>query len=186
MARHDNDATIDKAFSKFEKTIRDTVRSRLTDWCKELVATAVRMRLGDPAAHNFTGNLLNSIVVCLYEDRRPVEAFYASDEGNVKSAIMGKMTARKRPYSFSKNGDYEGRPSYYTATIPTDKGLGINDAKEFFQTFRPEGRNMFDIVVSYPVEYADWVQTQRNTTGFLETLAYAKKTAVTFMKLQTV
>ena len=179
-----NATVIDKAFRDFEKTIRDTTRKRLQSWCKQLVSAAVKMRLGDPKAHNFTGNLLNSIVVCLYEDGNPIEAFYAADEGNVKSAIMHKMTARKRPYLFVRDGDYEGRPSKYFATVPTDQGWGIDDAKEFFASFLPQGRDMFDIVVAYTVEYANWVQMQRNTTGILETEGYARKTGMTFMQLK--
>lgn len=182
---HDNNATIDRAFAEFEKTIRDTTRQRLSEWCRELVATAVRMRLGDPKAHNFTGNLLNSIVVCLYEDRTPKEAFYAAEQGSVRSAIMHKMTARQKPYSFYRTGDYEGNRSQYTATVPTDSGWGINDAQQFFSSFRPDGRNMFDVVVAYTVEYASWVQIQRNTTGFLESLAYAERTATTFLYLKS-
>lgn len=175
---------LDSTFKNFEKQIRDVGRKRIQRWCLDLVRQAVTMRLGDPKAHNFTGNLLNSIVVCLYEDRNPVMAYYAADDGRVKSAIMPKMTARSRPYSFSK-GDYEGRPSHYTATVSTDGGWGIDDAKEFFASFKPEGRNMFDVIVAYPVEYADWVQAQRNTTGYLETIGYGRKSAVTFMQLKS-
>lgn len=175
---------LDAAFKGFEKQIRDVGRKRLQAWCQDLVRQAVTMRLGDPKAHNFTGNLLNSIVVCLYEDGKPVTAYYAADDGRVKSAIMQKMTTRQRPYSFYKEGDYEGRPSVYKPDVPTNSGWGIDDAKEFFASFKPEGKNMFDVVVAYPVEYADWVQTQRNTTGYLETLGYAKKTAVNFMQVK--
>lgn len=174
---------LDAAFKRFEKQIKDIARQRLQRWCQELVQAAVKMRLEDPKAHNFTGNLLNSIVVCLYENRQPLKAYYAADDGRVKSAIMPKMTARQRPYSFSKGGDYEGKQSTYKADIQTDGGWGIDDAREFFSSFVPEGKNMFDVVVAYPVEYADWVQTQRNTTGFLETVAYGKKTAIRFMEV---
>lgn len=177
---------LDAAFRRFEKQIRDVGRQRIEKWCMDLVTTAVKMRLGDPKAHNFTGNLLNSIVVCMYENSSPYKAFYAADDGRVHNAIMPKMTARSRPYSFVKSGDYEGRPSHYTATVETDRGWGIDDAKEFFASFKPDGRNMFDVVVAYPVEYADWVQMQRNTTGYLETLGYAKKTAVKFLQIKTV
>lgn len=176
---------LDAAFKRFEKQIRDVGRQRIEKWCNELVAAAVKMRLEDPKAHNFTGNLLNSIVVCMYENGSPYKAFYAAD-GRVKSAIMPKMTARSRPYSFGKSGDYEGRPSHYTATVSTDGGWGLDDAKEFFASFRPEGRNMFDVVLAYTVEYADWVQSQRNTTGYLESVAYGRKTALHFMQIKTV
>lgn len=177
---------LDKTFKNFEKQIMDVGRDRLKLWCKDLVKAAVKMRLEDPKAHNFTGNLLNSIVVCLYENSKPLEAFHAAEDGRVKSAIMPKMTARERPYSFFNSGDYEGNRSVYKAEISTDGGWGIDDAKEFFLSFKPEGRNSFDVVVAYPVEYGNWVQMQRNTTGFLETLAYAEKTAIKFLEIKTI
>jgi len=172
---------LDAAFKGFEKQIRDVGRKRLQRWCQDLVRQAVTMRLGDPKAHNFTGNLLNSIVVCLYEDGKPVKAWFASDDGRVQSANMPKMT--KGRYYFAQ-GDFEGAKSFYNASMGTDKGWGIEDAKNFFANFVPDGKNMFDVVVAYPVEYADWVQIQRNTTGYLETLGYAKKTAVRFMQIK--
>lgn len=177
---------LDRTFKNFEKQIMDVGRDRLKLWCKDLVKAAVKMRLEDPKAHNFTGNLLNSIVVCLYENGKPLEAFYAAEDGRVKSAIMPKMTARERPYSFFSSGDYEGNRSVYKAEVSTNGGWGIDDAKEFFASFKPEGRNSFDVVVAYSVDYADWVQIKRNTTGFLETLGYAKKTAVQFLEIKTI
>lgn len=176
--------SVEKAFAKFEKHIMDVSRKRLKDWCQELVSAAVNMRLNDFKAHNFTGNLLNSIVVCLYEQGQPIEAFYAADDGRVRSAIMPKMTARKRPYSFYKTGDYEGKRSVYTAEVSTNGGWGIDDAKEFFASFRPEGNNLFDVVVAYTTEYSTWVQAKRNSTGYLETLGYARKTAVSFLEIK--
>ena len=177
-----NRTVLNRAFNDFEKQIREKVRARLLEWCAELVKKAVDFRLGDYTAHNFTGNLLNSIVVVLYENRKPVQAFYSSEDGRVKSAIMRKMTARKKPYVFSQL-DYEGRPSTYTAFIPTNKGFGVNDARNFFNEFRPTGHNSFDVVVAYTVEYADFVETQRGTAGFLIEKSYAKQSGMTFMEL---
>ena len=179
-----NKAVLDKAFKDFEKQILDKVRKRLIKWCWDLVAASVKMRLEDPKAHNFTGNLLNSIVVCLYENGDPKSAYYAAEEGNVRSAIMHKMTDRRKPYFFSR-GDYDGRTSTYKATIRTDGGWGIDDARAFFGSFRPSGGNSFDIVVAYTVEYANFVQMQRNTTGILEMEGYALKTGATFLQLIT-
>lgn len=176
--------SVEKAFAKFEKHIMEVSRKRLKEWCQELVSAAVNMRLNDFKAHNFTGNLLNSIVVCLYEQGEPVEAFYSSEDGRVKSAIMPKMTARPRPYSFYKTGDYEGNRSVYKAEVSTNGGWGIDDAKEFFASFRPDGNNLFDVVVAYTVEYSTWVQAKRNSTGFLEMKGYAEKTALNFLEIK--
>lgn len=180
----DNIKIVADAFKDFDKKIQEKTERRLRTWCKDLVTAAVRFRLGDPEAHNFTGNLLNSIVVCLYKNSEPLEAFFAADEGNVKSAIMRKMSSRNRPYTFTR-GDYEGRPSKYTATVPTDKGWGIDDARNFFWSFSPNRGNVYDIVVAYTVEYANWVETQRKTTNYLITLSYARQTGATFMELKS-
>lgn len=177
-----NRTVLNKAFLDFENQIRAKVRERLSQWCAELVKKAVDFRLGDYQAHNFTGNLLNSIVVVLYENRKPVRAYYSSEDGRVKSAIMRKMTARKKPYVFSKL-DYEGRLSTYAATIETNRGFGVNDARNFFNEFRPSGKNSFDVVVAYTVEYADFVEFQRGTTGFLIEKSWAKQSGMTFMEL---
>lgn len=176
---------LDAAFKRFEKQIRDVGRRRIELWCRDLIKAAVNMRLNDFKAHNFTGNLLNSIVVCMYENGKPYKAFYASDDGRVKSAIMPKMTARERPYTFYKTGDYEGKHSTYKAGVPTDKGWGIDDAREFFASFKPDGRNAFDVCIAYTTEYATFVQAQRNSTGYLETVAYAKDTALRFLQIKT-
>lgn len=177
-----NSANIEKGFAKIKEQIYAKTEQRLRKWCVELVTTAIRMRLGDPNAHNFTGNLLNSIVVCLYKDGDPLDVFYAAGREGVKSARMPKMTARTKPYFFAR-GDYDGANSYFTATIETNKGWGVDDARAFFTSFRPDGRNMFDIVVAYTTEYAEFVQMARNTTGILETLGYARHTGTTFMEL---
>lgn len=176
-----NSTKIDKAFSAFEKEIHNKVREKLQSWCKELIGKAIDMRLMDMRAHNFTGNLLNSIVVCLYEKGQPCDVWYAADEPNVRSAIHVKMTARKKPYSFKK-GDYDDRPSHYQATVRTDKGWGIDDAKQFFQSYRPQGSKMFDVVICYAVEYAEWVQVERNTTGYLEMVGFTTYSAREFLK----
>lgn len=178
-----NATVINQAFKDFEKTIHDVTRKRLQKWCGNLVKNAIKMRLGDPKAHNFTGNLLNSILVCLYENGNPTDVWYAADEPNVRTAIRVKMTRRNKPYYFTKSGDYEGKPSKFIADVETDKGWGIDDAKAFYASFRPQGNNMFDIVVGYAVEYADFVQQQRKTTGILETMGYAYHSGMTFMQL---
>ena len=89
---------------------------------------------------------------------------------------------RKRSYVFRP--DYEGvNGSKYRPEVPTDRGWGADDAEKFLLSYKPQGRNMFDIVIAYPVEYATWVEQNRGTTGILQTYSYADKTGVTFMKL---
>ena len=178
-----NDAVLNRAFKEYEKYIIDCTRNELSKWCLALVKAAVERRLGDYNAHNFTGNLLNSIVVCLYENGKPQHAWYSSETGGVRGPIMGKMSPQRRKAYYFGGGDYDGSRSYFKPVVNTDGGYGADDARKFFEGYKPDGNNLFDIVVAYTVEYADFVQQQRNTTGILETHGYARHTGMTFMKI---
>ena len=173
---------INKAFKDFKKEIVEVTRAELNKWCWDILESAIRARENNPNAHDFTGNLLNSIVVCLYENGEPYVPYFAADL--VPSAIRPKMKKRLRKRVFF-NPDYSGAKSAYLPTIDTNGGWGRDDANKFFASYRPQGRNMFDIVVAYTVEYADWVDTQRKTTGFLETKKFALRTGVQFLQLKS-
>lgn len=175
-----NKEIIDRAFREYEKYIYDTSEKELREWCWDIVREAIRARAQNPQAHDFTGNLINSIVVCLYRDKSPVIAYYSSSL--VPEAIRPKMRKRVRRRVFF-NPDYEGVQSKYLPTIDTNGGWGKDDAEKFFESYIPNGRNMFDIIVAYTVEYADWVNQQRGTTGILQTWGKAKSTGMTFLQV---
>lgn len=175
-----NQQILDRAFKDYEKYILKTTERELRTWCWNILEDAIKWRQGLPEAHNFTGNLLNSIVVCLYREKSPVIAYFSSSL--VPEAIHPKMSVRKRRhYRFSP--DYDGANSKYLPTVKTNKGWGRDDAEKFFERYVPDGNNLFDIVVAYTVEYADWVQAQRGTTGILQTRWNAKVTGSRFMKI---
>ena len=173
-----NQQIVRKGVDAYKKQIFDEVEKRCRKFCDALCQEAIVSRLTNERAHNFTGNLLNSIVVCLYRDKKPVYACYAADK--VIKAIQVKMTSPKH-YHFKK--DYDGAESNYSPTIETNEGWGEEDARAFFQSYRPSGNNLFDIVVAYPTEYAEWVEIRRATTGILGTYAYAERMGVTWLKL---
>lgn len=180
MAR--NKAVITKAVENYKnQVIIPTMEAELKKWCSHILDAAIMARQRNTRAHNFTGNLLNSIVVCLYKNRKPVMAWYAHDR--VPEAIMPKMKKRLRKRIFFKR-DYDGEESAYLPTVETNGGWGRDDAQEFFESYKPKGNNLFDIVVAYTVEYANWVQMERGTAGILNTYAYAERTGKTFLKLK--
>lgn len=150
-------------------------------YCAELVNSAIRERYLAKGSHNFTGNLLNSIVVGLYRYGKPYVAFYAAS--NLKrGAIARKMTFRKRrAYKF--NPDYDNVKSSYLPKVKTDKGWGEEDARNFFYSYKANQSNMYEVVVAYPVEYASWIELQRKTTGILGTYESAKTLKVTCFKV---
>lgn len=174
------------AIDDYRKKIIDEVEGRCRDYCQDLCWSAIRYRRENPDAHDFTGNLLSSIVVCLYKNRNPLTAYYASEQF-IPKAIQVKMSAnakyRKR-YSFDP--DYSGTPSEFRAGVKTDKGWGEEDARQFFQWYRPKGKNLFDIVVAYPVEYANIIEKIRGTTGIVDTYTHAEKVGVFWLKLERV
>lgn len=175
-----NKQVLDAAFKTYKQYIYDASEEVLRDWCEEMLYQAIVWRVKNPEAHNFTGNLLNSIVVGLYRDRQLISAYYSS--GLVPKAIHPKMSKRiRRRYFFRR--DYEGVSSAYLPEVKTNKGWGADDAEKFMMRYRPKGRNLFDIVVAYTVEYADWVQQQRGTTGIMQTWQQAKVTGMTFLKV---
>lgn len=177
-----NARIIDKAIKDYKLYIYDKTEETLREWCDDLLYSAIKWRLRDPLAHNFTGNLINSIVVGLYRNQTCIYACYAA--GKVPKAIRPKMSGpRKRSYVFRP--DYEGvNGSKYRPEIPTDKGWGENDAENFLMSYKPQGNNMFDIVVAYPVEYGEWVEMERGTTGILRTYEQAERVCVALFNMK--
>lgn len=175
-------AQILKAIDDYREKIIAEVEKRCRNYCENLIWWAIRYRKTAFGAHDFTGNLLNSIVVCLYKNRQPLTAFFAA--GKVPKAIQVKMSTdgrgRKRYYF---QPDYSGENTGFRADKATDEGWGENDARIFFNSFTPKGKNQFDIVVAYPVEYAEWIEELRGTTGILNTYTEAQRVGVTLLRL---
>lgn len=160
----------------YRKAVMDEIERRCTQYCSELCLEAIEQRKNAPGAHNFTGNFINSIVVGLYREGLPKYAYYS--KSYLEPAIQVKMT---RPGRYHFDPDYDGAKSNYAPAIKTNMGWGEEDAVRFFQSYRPKGKNIFDIVVAYPVEYADFIEKLRHTTGILATYAEAQKIARTYL-----
>lgn len=165
-----------KVVAAYKVAVMDEIEKRCKSYCDELCRRAIENRQEAPGKHNFTGNLITSIVTCVYREHKPVYACYAGD--SLPTPIQVKMTAPRR-YHFDY--DYQGDSSNYKATVKTNEGWGQDDAVEFFQSYRPDGKHIFDIVVAYPVEYAQFIEDERHTTGILQTYADAKRLGVTYL-----
>ena len=175
-----NRTIVRNALAEYKAQIFDEVEIRCRKFCTDLCQEAIKDRQNAAGAHNYTGNLLNSIVVCLYRNKEPINAYYAAQY--VTKAIQVKMRKRSRKrYRFAP--DYDGEKSQYLPTVQTNGGWGEDDARNFFQQYNPPGKNLFDIVVAYPVEYGKWVEAQRGTTGIINAYAHADKVGVTYLKL---
>lgn len=178
-----NASIIERAIKDYTKKMYDKIEKRCDSYCGELLSIAITERIKKrPKAHDFTGNLLNSIVVCLYRERRPIRAYFAFE--TIDNAIRVKMTS-PRKYFFKD--DYQHTTSKYhwsdPAEISTNQGLGEDDAIRFFQQYKPSGNNIFDIVVAYTTEYASYVEAARGTVGFLQAYDHAEDIGVEFLGL---
>lgn len=171
---------VNKAFGKYRKQMEDEVEKQCRSFCVELCRFAVWFRLRDPNAHNFTGNLINSIVVALYRKKKPVYASYANDI--MPKAISGKMTNSHGRYLFRRDYDSEELTTY-VPEVETDESLGLNDAIRVVRSYKPVGNNMFDILVAYSAEYAEFVENERASTGFLNTYDHARYVGIKFLGL---
>ncbi len=171
-----NKKVIDDAFKAFEKDIEHEILRELSLFSENLVYKAIQERMKAPGKHDFTGNLLNSIVSAVYKDKKIIEAYFAGETG-LKKPYYYKMTASHGTYVFGFR-DYEGRKgTTYTPVIETVRQKGLDDAMEFLSLYTPP-TNEYTVVLAYTTEYADWVEQQRATTGYLATFKYAKRVAM--------
>lgn len=174
---------IHKAIQRWKtEAIEPELEKRCRRFCSELCLKAIEARRNANGAHDYTGNLLNSIVTCLYKNKQPIIAYYAAQY--TYEAIDVKMSGtQSRGGRYHFDPDYSGRKSNYVPLVETDRGWGVDDARDFFQSYRPSGNDLFNIVVAYPVEYANWVEMHRQTTGFVATLDYAEKNGIALLSI---
>lgn len=175
MAGNSNLNIVRKAFKQFEEDIDKEVLRETEVFAQNLVYYAIQQRRKARGKHDYTGNLLNSIVSAVYKDKELKTAFFSGETG-IKEPYYYKMTASHGAYYFSFR-DYEGvRGSTYTPTIETFRQKGLDDAYDFISTYSPD-MNGYVVVLAYTTEYADWVEMQRHTTGYLSTFKYANRVA---------
>lgn len=181
-----NTRVINEAFKEAERQWNGIVFDKLDEFCRNLLLDAViENRRGNPNAHQFTGNLINSIVVLLYSHYEGVlSKYFAYDR--LQAPIrkeMSAMTSRKtqRKYAVHFRPDWQGTPhSIYTPEVATDGSTGPQDATQFANSWSPTTKKGFEICVAYTSEYADWVEMHHHSTGFMNSVSYARKVLVTF------
>ena len=159
-----------KAFEDFKnKTMHDEIIKRLNLHCQNILVKAIRnrLRMSHTEGHDYTGNLINSIVVVLYQDGEIADIWSAGEKGQIEKPKFRKMTARKRLYVYSN--DYSRVSSRYRAEVPTNRGFADEDIQRFLNTNEPSIKEGFCVTVAYTVEYAEWVEIERGTTGFVRT-----------------
>ena len=182
---------IDKAFKGYSEHIDKIVYSKLDNWCAEILRKAVFTRINPIGGHNFTGNLINSIVVILYRKSNHTKtSYFASDQVNLPvrrefSALNSRGKRRKNKVWLRP--DWTGQFSSLQGSelIPTDESWGQNDAIKFSQVWRPRNVDAeFVICIAYTSEYASFVEHERQTTGILEVEEFVGRSAVEWIGLK--
>ncbi len=173
--------------ARFMEQKLDDLEVKLRGYCDEIIEKAIAFRLGNTRAHNFTGNLINSIVAALYRKGKLVIAVTpGSSDGSIDPPIRRKMTYPKKYYfgvnakgELSKLGyDWDTvKSSYYEPEMVTSQRFGTADAKAFIDSFRADPKALFQIVVAYTTEYASFVESKRKTTGYLNTVQFIQVSA---------
>ena len=166
-----NIKAIRSAFKDFQKEIEAECLREISVYAQNIVYKAIQYRLNDQAAHNFTGNLLNSIVAAVYYNKEFKKAYFSGETG-IRQPRYYEMTASHGKYYFKV--DYSGKSSVFVPEVETLRRKGIDDAYEFVSTYTPP-MNGYVVVVAYTTEYAEFVELQRHTTGFMQTKKYAEK-----------
>lgn len=185
-------SSLEKAVRQFQQNeMHDVVLNELENICEKILLYAVVMqRMTIKGAHQYTGNLINSIVVILFDRLDGVQYdYYAYDSvlPGMKPPIRREMTAlttrgtkRKNAVHF-KPADWQGSvDSFYRPEIVTDESYGQDDARAFASSCIPTTGKDFEICVAYTSEYAEWVENERHTVGLLRSMNDAKRVLVGF------
>lgn len=181
-----NEAILRRGITEFRKQQYDLLEKKLAGYCGRLLNEAVEARLDASISgkgHNFTGNLINSIVVGLFREGNLVLFVTPSDAGQeIERPIRKKMTYPFK-YYFSENTkkskygldwDQTHPSSYYEPEIKTNLSYGNADASRFIRAYPADKNAIFQIVVGYTTEYASFVESKRGTTGYLRMVEWAK------------
>lgn len=188
MAGTSNIKVIKSAFKNFGqqvveetgKTVDETIFDTLDEVCKNLLLDAVVRNRRGKDAHQYTGNLINSIVVILHSKPEGITSYYFAYD-DLKAPIRKEMSAMTSRGNTRKNAvhfrpDWQGTPhSSYRPTVVTDGSTGPQDARAFAASWKPETGLPFEICVAYTSEYAEWVEKERQTTGYLNSVGYTRK-----------
>ena len=176
---------IRNAFKEFKVQMEDEVFDVLDDACKNLLLDAViRNRMwGDSKVmtpHQYTGNLINSIVIILFRKSTGEQInYFAYDRlrdpiQREMSGMTTRKTKRKKVYHF--HPDWQNSPeSWYLPEVATDRSTGPEDAKAFASAWHPQLGTEFEVCVAYTSEYAEWVHMEHRTVGILASKAYSWK-----------
>lgn len=171
--------------------------------CLRILKRAVTERRDAPNAHDFTGNLLNSIAVALLcspevvkavSGAETIQVLTAQKDANQKPAEytgigfrhggggLHDMNNDAKPmqqgYYYLYEWDYEGANSEYRKgrkPAEAEGGAGyMSSIGEWKNSLQIKSGNMFEVHLGYTAPYAEWVELHRKTVGAMVTFEESK------------
>lgn len=181
---------VEDIMTAWKKQLDAEMKEKCSTLALQILRRALYYRerlVANDIGHNYTGNLVNSIVCGVWEDGAFQTAYFGSKFVG-REPIMQKMTNRKngeaRTYIYTKaladslkkknkdayyvheGPDFSDAFSKYYAEVRTNPSIkGEANALEFIRSFHPRVRNGYVIALGYPVEYAEFVEKLRASTG---------------------
>ena len=181
---------VEDIMTAWKKQVDNEVRTKCITLARQVLQRALYYReqlVAYNIGHNFTGNFVNSIVCGVWENGANISMLLGSKFVG-HAPIMAKMTTRKdgkgRTYIYGQalkenikkkhpdayvvhpGPDFDDSLSSYYATEKTNtKLVGDANALDFIKKFHPSIRKGFVIALGYPVEYAEFIEKLRASTG---------------------
>ena len=180
---------VEDIMAAWKKQVDSEVRAKCITLARQVLQRALYYReqlVANDIGHNYTGNFINSIVCGVWENGANISMLLGSKLVG-KSPIMSKMTLKKdnspRRYRFGEefknsmkstdsypkgvNGpDWDNATSTFLTSVKTNTSKsGMQDARDFISNFKPSVRKGYVIALGYPVEYAEFMEKLRASTG---------------------
>lgn len=181
---------VEDIMTAWKNQVDSEVRTKCVTLARQVLQRALYYReqlVAYNIGHNFTGNFVNSIVCGVWENGANISMLLGSKFVG-HAPIMAKMTTRKdgkgRTYIYGQalkenikkkhpdayvvhpGPDFDDSLSSYYATEKTNtKLVGDANALDFIKKFHPSIRKGFVIALGYPVEYAEFIEKLRASTG---------------------
>lgn len=172
-ARSGATESIEAVLASVEEKYLDALQVTLIAQCQNILEKAINFRESAPGKHDYTGNLLTGIMVGLFRKGKLIGAISPEDEFGLPSPVRTQMS---HPYKYFFKRDYEGGESKIKPPVVADTSLhGAEQAYKWIRrNYKTSRKHYFEILVVYGADYASWVEHERGTAGFANTVAYIK------------
>ncbi len=160
-----------KGTEKAKKMIQDHILDQiLIPASKNILQDAIQGRVS--LGHNMTGNTVNAYVVAVYV--RGILCHIETSAGGIKRPLRKKLRAGEKYYAGKPrwDGDEQGRT--FVAPVDTSGEAEADASIAFIESFKPDSKDGFTLVVCNGVEYAEYQEALCNIDTLTKNFNYAR------------